>query len=847
MITQTSIRWRYYISGFILLYSILLAEHVQASGPYATSGWFVPYAEEMPDDAATCGPNATVGQIELRELDSTPKIFSGATLPVWSVTIYDDDKETVLYNWRSTSGDKISPKFCYQASSDYILVDSEDSGGSSYYKHQGVGVSIRPKEPDTYYGKSFKGYLYVLPKIEPTQTIDPKVSMDSNRFQTITDTILTLHGSTEIYETIIYTTVWGEFSRTQRRYSDSDGAGTRIFTDNTLPDGLYRWNFFHKLDGQLNLSDGRTISGTQVSGVTKPAFSLFDNNPPRTTVVLKENSRTSTKANVTITNYVEDFVSGLSNTVLHIDKISPDTGKASQVTTFPSNTRDQKSVSYTIDLDIGATYEYYAVTTDIASNVSTSTTRTYLSSDPLTLAMPPRADIDDSYSSSYNSYFVTYGDSNNISLNAEAFDSDNVSIPVADVDWRWTIDSCSETANLYSVEQAFSTSTVNNRLIPSPEARHIYLSVRDKNTGLWSDNCPYVEIRMLCPEGKDWSGYDCIDKTEIEVDFVSENPTVSQGPYYVGKPISFDATVRNIGRKIALNYDPQGLGNQSAAVIVTDWNDEVFTDSGFSDNFSYSWNGTNWTDITPFIKHKPLSVDSTRVDSLVFTPSQTGLLYLQHCVDSFNEIDELGYESPNCSVVGQLTITDQADLDGLNCSISNTSNSCDTPVSWNIRGAVSPNVYNQTTDTVYSTDSIGTDVMKTIVRGNNVIQARDGDTVLKTINLSAYCDSSTFWEGSACVELPQIDIVTPTDIIRYDTPTAIDFNIDSTYDLTCTIYGLDSTDTTLNHTGSPSTQKYSFTTKVLTSTQKIRIDCPIGGEVATEDIRIEVLPKFEEL
>lgn len=114
-------------------------------------------------------------------------------------------------------------------------------------------------------------------------------------------------------------------------------------------------------------------------------------------------------------------------------------------------------------------------------------------------------------------------------------------------------------------------------------------------------------------------------------DLVSQNLTLSAGPYRQGTPITFTAQVRNIGT--------------------------VTTGSAFKDNFSYQWNGTGgtWTDITPFINESALGVGSIANDTQTLTPAQSGTLYIQHCVDAEHVINEGGNEA-NCTVSAAITV-----------------------------------------------------------------------------------------------------------------------------------------------------------------------------------------------
>ena len=68
--------------------------------------------------------------------------------------------------------------------------------------------------------------------------------------------------------------------------------------------------------------------------------------------------------------------------------------------------------------------------------------------------------------------------------------------------------------------------------------------------------------------------------------------------------------------------------------------------------------------------------------------------------------------------------------------ISNVSDSittCRIPLSWNITGASDPNIYNATKRTMYTNAIAGSDIHFPVIHGVNIIQIRDGETVLKTL------------------------------------------------------------------------------------------------------------------
>ncbi len=78
-------------------------------------------------------------------------------------------------------------------------------------------------------------------------------------------------------------------------------------------------------------------------------------------------------------------------------------------------------------------------------------------------------------------------------------------------------------------------------------------------------------------------------------------------------------------------------------------------------NISYQWGGTGgaWTEITEF-NDGILDPGDSSPKTYTFTPSGSGTLYLQFCVDSRNQIDEGAEETPNCVVSSAITVLEPA-------------------------------------------------------------------------------------------------------------------------------------------------------------------------------------------
>ncbi len=109
----------------------------------------------------------------------------------------------------------------------------------------------------------------------------------------------------------------------------------------------------------------------------------------------------------------------------------------------------------------------------------------------------------------------------------------------------------------------------------------------------------------------------------------------------------------------------------------------------FSDDFTYRY-GTSgaWNGMTGgTIPHGSLSGPGNANDGVSFAPPYAGDLYIQHCVDAYNEIAEGGNESPNCTVAGPVDVVNNPKgyLDSVSCAAKGVAGwTCDKDVNASI-------------------------------------------------------------------------------------------------------------------------------------------------------------------
>lgn len=97
---------------------------------------------------------------------------------------------------------------------------------------------------------------------------------------------------------------------------------------------------------------------------------------------------------------------------------------------------------------------------------------------------------------------------------------------------------------------------------------------------------------------------------------------------------------------------------------------------------------------------------------------------------------------------------------------------------------------------------------------------------------------------------PNVTISANPELIRSGKTSTVIVNIDSTYKVRCTITGANSVDDIINHLSAPSVVSYSITTKTLTSTQVVSIECvytDYPSLTINDEVRVKVIPIVQEI
>ncbi len=837
-----------YILCFCLVSIFSIPQNSHASVG-SGSGWFNPVAEYVGVDTTTCGPNATVGQVELVERDSNIQI-SGIPNPSsvdWYVKIYSE-AGTQLYTWTAPSGVYISPKFCYQLSSDRIEVSFTNTVNNKYRTFHMEPMRITPKQPNLYHGHSYKSLLHVTQYVispEDLKTISP-LWIDTVGSPTVTaqvNTLPTLYGVTGIdsITSSVYKFTFPAVKsllQTQITNVGNGGAGSYTLPKFNIPgwsgDGLYWFTYYANLNGSKSFNSPNITNANIPVSSTVDGMFMLDTTGPITSVSHVQNSTTDTTADVSITNTFSDVTSRVSKTTIHLkEKV----GTAETITIFdpvaiPPFQGASMQVTTNATVQRGIEYEYYAVSIDQVGNISTSTKKSILVAYPPNLPtaeiISPTPTAPDTFASYlYNAQTPLYFDS-------QAKNSLGVALNQSDVDWEWRIGNC-QTGTLYSSSKAFDISPNPPFVIPfDGSVNNVYLRVREKATGLWSVNCPVIPVKYSCQFGYLWNGTSCNYDPSLYANLISQNLTLNTaGPLNTNMDLSLSFMTYNAG-PVSTNHRP-GDGN-------------------FYSKLYYSWDNSNWTE-APFIAFQPQlsSASSVSYNNVTFWKSllQTGNIYFRHCVDTTSKVDEGPDENPNCDVIGPYVVNSGIDatLIGNDCDIAVGSNSCSNALlTWEITGATNPNIFNVTSNSTLSTSALQNNFPLTLQYGANIIRARDNVNSIKEITLTADCDPLTgFWNVNVCSPLPTITISGDPELIRPGTQAEFSIDIQSNFNLVCIVRGIEASPSTINHIAGSNT--YNITSRPLNSDQVVNVTCtePITGTDVTSEYRIGVSPNYVEI
>lgn len=223
--------------------------------------------------------------------------------------------------------------------------------------------------------------------------------------------------------------------------------------------------------------------------------------------------------------------------------------------------------------------------------------------------------------------------------------------------------------------------------------------------------------------------------------------------------------------------------------------------------------------------------------------------------------DVVGY-AWGASVVGWISFSLKASInptgnltiDTPYCEVAEGDTTCAGSVSWDSNNFSGNTSVRQGGTEIYNSSS-GSSEPATFDYGNNSFSLVDTGTgnIIAMANVNIGCEPGTTWYGGACIVVPpppSIDIDAEPNLIRSEQTADVLIDINSNEDLTCYLSGVENSVITFPHTASAATVQYTETTRPLSSTQIVDIECTVDvmPSVSSDaSTRIDVISGLEEL
>ncbi len=97
----------------------------------------------------------------------------------------------------------------------------------------------------------------------------------------------------------------------------------------------------------------------------------------------------------------------------------------------------------------------------------------------------------------------------------------------------------------------------------------------------------------------------------------------------------------------------------------------------------------------------------------------------------------------------QVILDSIATMSVVGCAIPIGSATCNAILTWEIRDAANPNVFNSSLNVGYSMQAVGNNVVQAMGYGNHTLEARNGGTVLQSTNVNIVCEGVGQWNATS--------------------------------------------------------------------------------------------------
>ena len=197
-------------------------------------------------------------------------------------------------------------------------------------------------------------------------------------------------------------------------------------------------------------------------------------------------------------------------------------------------------------------------------------------------------------------------------------------------------------------------------------------------------------------------------------------------------------------------------------------------------------------------------------------------------------------------------LTPSGSITASTCQILKGNSSCTSQINWTSQYFLGGTSVLQGS-TQFSTNDNGNQSRQVSIGDSTFVIKDLGGSFSFQTTATVSCEPGSGWDATlgTCEEVilpptPSITITASPTLIRKGQTADIEVTVDSTQQLTCTIYGVDPSSQTFTHNG-PVTQVSTYTnfvTKKLYSTQVVKVKCVVDGAPAVigeEEFRINVV------
>jgi hypothetical protein len=266
------------IAAVVFLTSVFPAD---AAGPNGRYGWMTAVSDIIGDDAS-CGAGMVRQELFIREIGTeNPATVSSALFVAGNLS------DGSIVDWTVGPGPSVGP-ICYDPDTQFIGVDID--GGSAYRNFFSSNTWETPG--DVPRGKLMRTTVWVTPTsaggpdayrhVSPSNIVlntSPEYRIELNSFPST-------YGATEASDAKLFVSPWSFATGVQSPIVKTNvplngGSGVKVLPAQTIPDDVYVWTYYLRLNGSNDLGGGFSVDDVLSSGLGQFAWPfLLDSTAP---------------------------------------------------------------------------------------------------------------------------------------------------------------------------------------------------------------------------------------------------------------------------------------------------------------------------------------------------------------------------------------------------------------------------------------------------------------------------------------------------------------------------------------------------------------------------------------